>query len=314
MKFEITNDTAFSRLVLVGKAKLERFIKEFISYLTAEKGLSGKTILAYGSDLKHYQKYLENTGKDLSEIRHPDITDFLMTKKESGLKPRSLARLIETLRHFHKFLVMEGHLTKNPTQDILLPRIPQSLPGNLGENEVEMLLASANMPDYKSMRDRAMLELLYATGLRVSELVNLDVSGIDMNLGFVRVIGKGSKERIVPVGRTAIKFIKTYLEFREKIPKYAANEGLFLSTRGKKMSRLEFWRRIKIYARKAGIAKNITPHTLRHSFASHLLKHGADLRFVQELLGHSSITTTQIYTHVDKERLKELHKKFHPRG
>jgi len=287
---------------------MEQFIREFTSYLSAEKGLAKNTILAYGSDLRHYASYVASIQKNLSAITHEDITEFLWQQKSGGLKPRSLYRLIETLRHFYRFMVTEGHLSLDPTANAKLPQW-------LSLQEVEDLLHAVSGHKERELRNRAMLELLYATGLRVSELVNLDRENVDLKVGLVRVIGKGNKERIVPVGKTALRFIERYLELRKKNKKLPPNSaGLFLTKLGKKMSRIEFWRQIKKYALKAGITKHITPHVLRHSFATHLLSGGADLRFVQEMLGHSSISTTQIYTHVDKERLKELHKKYHPRG
>jgi len=292
---------------------MEIYIREFTAYLSAEKGLARNTLLAYQSDLKQYFLYLEKIGKKFSTVAHEDLTDYLWNLKQSGHKPRSIYRVIETLRHFYRFLMMEGHITHDPATNLLPPRLAPKLPKKLSIEEVDRLLRAASGTSEREIRNRAMLELLYATGLRVSELVNLDVDNVDLNVGFVRVIGKGNKERIVPIGKSARVFIRKYLAVREKRAKPGYN-GLFLSKLGKKMSRIEFWRQLKNYAKLAGITQEITPHVLRHSFATHLLAGGADLRFVQEMLGHSSIATTQIYTSVDKERLKELHKKFHPRG
>jgi integrase/recombinase XerD len=262
--------------------------------------------------LKRYFRYLEKIKKPVADVQHRDITEFLWQQKLEGLKPRSLYRLIETLKQYHRFLVAENIGAADPTAYIVPPKVPAKLPGQLSAEEVVRLLNAVSGSDERDIRNRAMLELLYATGLRVSELVNMELSNLDLQTGYVRVIGKGNKERIVPLGKTCKRFIERYLAVRRR--KFPNANGLFLSRLGKKISRIEFWRQLKNYAAQAGITKNITPHTLRHSFASHLLAGGADLRFVQEMLGHSSITTTQIYTHVDRDRLKELHKKFHPHG
>jgi len=293
----------------------ELYISQFESYLSAEKGLAKNTLLAYASDLKIFFVYLEKQTKKLLTLKHSDITEFLWELKLSGHQPRSVYRMMETLRQFYRFLVAEGYTANDPTSNLISPKIGLKLPDLLSFQEIERILHAASGQKDREIRNRAMLELLYAAGLRVSELVGLNADQIDSKLGFVRVIGKGNKERIVPIGKTALYYISRYLEVRSKNKFMNPGEkGLFLSKLGRKMSRIEFWRQLKNYAKKAGIKKVIGPHTVRHSFASHLLAGGADLRFVQEMLGHSSITTTQIYTHVDKERLKELHKKYHPRG
>jgi len=289
-----------------------RFIKEFTSYLIAEKGLAKNTVSAYLSDLKKYFAYLDKSSLNLETINHTDITEFLWREKQNNISPRSIYRLIETLKQYHRFLLSEDLSRNDPVSGVVPPRVPEKLPGALTRDEVEALITSASGSNERQIRNRAMLELLYATGLRVSELVGLDIENVDLKLGFVRVIGKGNKERLIPAGKTALAYVRRYLELRKK--NVFGETGLFLSRFGRKLSRVELWRQIKKHAKKAGITKKISPHTLRHSFASHMLAGGADLRFVQEMLGHSSITTTQIYTHVDRERLKELHKKFHPRG
>ncbi len=291
---------------------IETWLREFRSYLSAEKGLAVNTVLSYCSDLKRYFLYLERNRKTPGEMRHNDLTDFLWLQKKDGLSPRSLYRLMESLRQYHRFLAAEGKTAADPSVHLSPPRVPSKLPGQLTHDEIMRLLAAPGTSGIQEARNRAMLELLYATGLRVSELVGLGRNSIDLGLGFVRVIGKGNKERIVPVGKNALAAIREYLPLRDG--KYPGAKGLFLSKLGKNMSRVEFWRQLKGYARKANITKNITPHLLRHSFATHLLAGGADLRFVQEMLGHSSIATTQIYTHVDRDRLKELHRTYHPRG
>lgn len=295
--------------------KMEIYLNEFLSYLSAEKGLAKNTLLAYHSDLNIYFRYLTKLRKKLLKTKHQDITEFLWQEKLSGLSARSLCRMIETLKHFHRFLAAENHRPDDPCANLLTPRISPKLPRKLTLDEVERLLSAISGEKEREVRNRAMLELLYATGLRVSELVNITVENIDFKLGYVRVIGKGNKERIIPIGRTCRAYLMKYIPFREK--RLASHPGVsdfFLTKLGRKMSRVEYWRQLKAYAAKAGIKKEITPHVLRHSFATHLLAGGADLRFVQEMLGHSSVATTQIYTHVDQERIKELHKKYHPRG
>lgn len=294
---------------------IDLYLKQFLSYITAEKGLANNTLLAYQSDLKIYDKYLEKIGKKLFDVKHLDLTEFLWQQKLSKHQPRSVARMMESLRQFYRFLVAEGLTTNDPTANLLPPKIPHKLPNMLTKDEIERLLHAANGSKERELRNRTMIEVLYATGLRVSELVGLNVDQVDIKLGFVRVIGKGNKERLVPINKTSLHYLARYMELREQNKfRQPGEKGLFLSKLGKKMSRIEFWRQLKNYAVKAGITKTMTPHVLRHSFASHMLAGGADLRFVQEMLGHASITTTQIYTHVDKERLKELHKKYHPRG
>ncbi|MCK9582047.1 MAG: site-specific tyrosine recombinase XerD [Endomicrobiales bacterium] len=293
---------------------MQEHIKNFLNYLLAEKGLAKNTLDAYGSDLKNLSAYLINLSKTPETLTHKDLTEYLWQRKLSGLGPRSIYRLMETLRHFFKFLTADGIISSNPSTNLLAPKIPSKLPNKLSVSEVERLLNVFCGEKELSVRNRAMLELMYASGLRVSELVGLDVNNLDTDLGFLRVVGKGNKERIIPVGKTALYWVAKYMLFRDKKKNVSMERGLFLSKFCKKISRIEFWRQLKNAAKKADIQKNITPHMLRHSFASHMLAGGADLRYVQEMLGHSSITTTQIYTHIDKDHIKELHKKFHPRG
>lgn len=290
----------------------KKILNDFIAYISIEKGLSKNTALAYRSDISKFLKFAKKKEMPIEEFQHQDITDFLWEAKMKGLKPTSVYRIIESLRQFYKYLTAEEIIENNPTSYIAAPKIPETLPDMLSFDEVERLLNSIDSSDEMNIRNRAMLELLYATGLRVSELINLTFSDIDINKGFLRVIGKGSKERLIPFGEKAKNFINIYLNKRK--PHVELKENIFISRLGKKLSRVEFWRQLKNIAKKAGINKNITPHTLRHSFASHLLAGGADIRFVQEMLGHSSISTTQIYTHLDKDKLKQNHKKFHPRG
>ncbi|MCL2799884.1 MAG: site-specific tyrosine recombinase XerD [Endomicrobia bacterium] len=291
---------------------LKKTLDDFISYITVEKGLSKNTALAYRTDLAKFAVFCKEKNISAEQFKHHDITDFLWEMKMKGLKPRSIYRMMESLRQFYKFLNAEELVKNNPTSYLAAPKIPEHLPGMLSFEEVTKLLNSINGVDEMNVRNRAMLELLYATGLRVSELINLKYSNINIEERFLRVIGKGSKERLVPFGKKAGDFLKIYLNKRK--PKTSEEDALFITRLGKKISRVEFWRQLKNIAKNAGINKNITPHTLRHSFASHLLSGGADIRFVQEMLGHSSISTTQIYTHLDNDKIKQQHKKFHPRG
>ncbi|MDR1195536.1 MAG: site-specific tyrosine recombinase XerD [Endomicrobium sp.] len=291
---------------------IDKSLKDFISYITVEKGLSKNTVLAYKSDLGKFFEFCKKQRLAVEEFKHNDITDFLWEIKTEGLKPRSIYRMIESLRQFYKFLNIEDLIKNNPTAYLAVPRIPEDLPGMLSFEEVELLLNSVSASDDMNIRNRAMLELLYATGLRVSELINLKFSNINIDEAFLKVMGKGAKERLIPFGSKARNFLNVYLQKRKPVSN--VGEHVFISRLGKKLSRVEFWRQLKNIAVKAGINKNITPHTLRHSFASHLLAGGADIRFVQEMLGHSSISTTQIYTHLDNTKLKQQHKKYHPRG
>lgn len=287
-----------------------QIIDNFINYILIEKGLSKNTALAYRTDLKTYLNFLENKKINYETITHLEITDFLWHLKTSKFKPRSIYRMIESIRQFYKFLISGNYIKTDPTIYLTVPKIPKILPDMLTNEEVTKLLNSVSGNDKISVRNRAMLELLYATGLRVSELINLKFSNIDVDECYVKIFGKGNKERLVPFGQKAQLYLKRYLRTRNN----KISEFVFLTKLNKPISRIEFWRQLKQISIKAGITKNITPHILRHSFATHLLTGGADIRFVQEMLGHSSISTTQIYTHISQERLKEQHKKYHPRG
>ena len=285
-------------------------VDDFINYILIEKGLSKNTALAYRTDLNTYLKFLEEKKINYETITHWEITDFLMHLNQSGSKPTSVYRMIESIRQFYKFLVAENLIKTNPTVNLFANKVPEFLPDILTNEEVTRLLNSVSGIDNLSIRNRAMLEILYATGLRVSELISLKFSNVDIEECYIKILGKGNKERLVPFGQKAQLYLKRYLRVR----KNTKSEFIFLTRLNKPISRIEFWRQLKQIAINAGIMKNITPHTLRHSFATHLLTGGADIRFVQEMLGHSSISTTQKYTHVSQERLKEQHKKYHPRG
>lgn len=296
--------------------KFRPVLDSFLRYLQFERHFSENSIRAYAADLKNYLSYLEKQKPSLSEISPQEIIEYLWQAREQGWQISTVCRHLEAIKLFHKFLFLEGHSKTDPGTKLTSPKMIRKVPRFLTVREVEKLLAAIPREKELGIRFKAMLELLYATGLRVSELVNLKMSQLDLDASFVRVVGKGKKERIVPLGQAARSALRKYLAVRmEKFKKRNFDhETVFLSKMGKKISRVEFWRQLKNFAKVAGISKPISPHTLRHSFASHLLAGGADLRVVQELLGHSSLATTQIYTHIETRHLKEMHKRFHPRG
>jgi integrase/recombinase XerD len=287
----------------------EEWVARFLQYLRIEKGVSENTIEAYSHDLAMYCQHLGRT--ELVKAQPAAGSSFLKFLYARKLKPRSASRAFAAVRGLHKFLVLERATSENPTSTVEQPRWWKPLPHVLVLAEVDQLLAAPDMATPKGIRDRAMLEVLYATGLRVSELIGLRLDGVNLDLGFVRCIGKGSKERIVPLGGSAVAAVAAYLEVR-RIRK--PSNFVFLNNRGEKLSRMGFWKILRAYGIQAGIKKKLTPHVLRHSFATHLLEHGADLRAVQTMLGHAKISTTEIYTHVMRERLKEIYKSFHPRA
>jgi integrase/recombinase XerD len=291
---------------------MNALVDEFINYLLVERGFSNNTIQAYSRDLNRFLQFLESrslTPLNISQQRIMEYVKIIGT----GLSARSVARNISAIKTFFRFLASEGKIKNSPARLLETPRLPKRLPGTLTPGEVERLLAQPDVSKPKGQRDRAMLETLYATGLRVSELVNLKLLSINLEAGYLRTLGKGSKERAVPIGDKAIEAVKGYLSVgRPHFAKRTNSAHLFLNARGHAMTRQGFWKIIRKYGKEAGI-KKITPHSIRHSFASHLLEAGADLRAVQIMLGHADISTTQIYTHVTKERLKELHEKCHPR-
>lgn len=288
-------------------------LDQFINHLRIERGLSDNTVSSYSSDLVKYFSYLEKKKIDPVSVRREEIGKYLSQLK-TLFAERTIARNLSAIKMFYKFLINEGFVTDNPARLLEPIKLPGRLPGILSREEVDSLLS---MPDTKTslgQRDSAMLELLYATGLRVSELVGLNLNNISLEPGYVRTVGKGSKERIVPMGDKAREAIKLYLsDGRSSLIKGKNVPDLFLNSRGSSISRQGFWKIIKKYGTMAGITKKITPHRLRHSFATHLLEGGADLRSVQIMLGHSDISTTQIYTHISRERLKQVHEKYHPR-
>jgi len=285
------------------------WIHRFLQYLRIEKGLSDNTLASYKHDLAMYSEHLGRLG--VVEAQQADVSGFLKFLYSRKLKPRSAARAFAAVRGLHRFLILERARKDNPTANIDQPRWWKPLPNVLSLEEVDRLLAAPDTSTPKGIRDRALLEVLYATGLRVSELIGLRLDGVDIAVGFVRCIGKGSKERIVPLGESAAAAIADYMRVRRvKKP----TNYLFLNHVGGKLSRMGFWKILRAYGLRGGIKKKLTPHVLRHSFATHLLERGADLRAVQTMLGHADISTTEIYTHVMRERLKEIYKSYHPRA
>lgn len=295
-------------------------IDAYIDGVWLRRGLSANTLAAYRRDLHAFGSWLAvEAGRDLDQAHDYDIEEYLAARHASGLSARSTARLLSCLRGYYRDAVDAGRVDRDPMLDIAQPLLGRPLPKSLSENEVEALLAAPNSEDPMGcpteFRDRAMLELLYATGLRVSELVGLDVSSLNTRQGVVRVVGKGGRERLTPVGEVALRWLTRYLaEARPALLRGKPSDVMFPSRRGNAMTRQTFWYAIKRYALRAGIVPDISPHTLRHAFATHLLNHGADLRSVQMMLGHADLSTTQIYTHVARDRLKRLHSTHHPRG
>jgi integrase/recombinase XerD len=286
----------------------------FIDHLWLEDGLSKNTLQSYRLDLMSFALWAQDQHKLLISIEPVDIQQYLAVKFPQS-KPRSISRLIASLRRFYRYCLRENKINADPTLQIESPKLPRSLPKSLNEDEVLSLLNAPNLNEPAGLRDRAMLELLYACGLRVTELVSIKTTEVSVSDSVVRVTGKGSKTRLVPMGEEAADWIGRYLkEARHEILQKRLSDALFVTNRGDEMTRQAFWYLIKRYALLAGITKHMSPHVLRHAFATHLLNHGADLRVVQMLLGHSDISTTQIYTHVARERLKKLHSQHHPRG
>ncbi len=300
----------------LAQKSVDAYLDNFFNYLMVEKGLSKNTIESYSRDLQKFINYLEkNNRADVSRVTNLEIISFLVEVKSQGLSSKSTGRNLSAVRMFFKFLVQEGYLDVDPSINIESPKVRPSLPSVLSIAEVDSLLSQPDVKTTRGLRDRAMLELLYATGVRVSELVNLKLTSINLEVGYIIAFGKGSKERIIPLGDTAKHYLKEYLATaRPKHAKEMVNSFLILNPSGKKFSREGFWKMLKRYALKAGINKKLSPHTLRHSFATHLLERGADLRSVQIMLGHVDIATTQIYTHITQERLKKIHKQYHPRA
>ncbi|MFG8787534.1 site-specific tyrosine recombinase XerD [Pseudomonas aeruginosa] len=290
-------------------------IDRFLDALWLEKGLADNTREAYRNDLQQFNAWLDGRGLRLEGIGRDAILDHLAWRLEQGYKARSIARFLSGLRGFYRYCLRDGLIAEDPTLQVDLPQLGKPLPKSLSEADVEALLAAPEVDDPLGLRDRTMLEVLYACGLRVSELVGLTLEQVNLRQGVVKVFGKGSKERLVPLGEEAIGWLERYLrEARGDLLGGRPSDVLFPSLRGEQMTRQTFWHRIKHHAQVAAIGTSISPHTLRHAFATHLLNHGADLRVVQMLLGHSDLSTTQIYTHIARARLQDLHARHHPRG
>ncbi len=290
-------------------------IDRFLDAIWMERGLSENTLGAYRADLLALNQRLSDQGQELVSAAKSDILDYVSWRVEGGAKPRSTARQLSSFRRFFRYMLREGVISEDPTAQIAMPKIGRSLPQSLTEEEVDSLLSAPTVSEPLGHRDRAMLELLYATGVRVSELINLKMSQLNLNQGVLRIIGKGDRERLIPLGDEAQDWLRDFIDGpRMEILLERQSEYLFPTRRGDRMTRQAFWHIIKRYAKKAGVHKKLSPHTVRHAFATHLLNNGADLRVVQLLLGHSDVSTTQIYTHVARERMKELHAQHHPRG
>lgn len=293
---------------------VEALLDEFSDALWLEEGLSKNTLLSYRRDVAKLAAWLASRSVDLYGATHDDLLAFL-AQQAPLMKASSTGRLLSSVRRFYQYSLRQGKIPADPSLQIERPKLPRGLPKSLSEREVESLINAPNLDTALGVRDRAMIETLYASGLRVSELVNLKIAEVSQDLGVVRVMGKGSKERLVPLGEDALDWVKRYLAgARATLLNGKQTDALFVTGRGAAMTRQMFWHLIKRHARNAGISKPLSPHTLRHAFATHLLNHGADLRVVQMLLGHADISTTQIYTHVARERLKSLHALHHPRG
>ncbi len=295
---------------------MKEFIDEFMNYLSVERGLANNTLLAYRRDLAKYIDYLSQKGiKTADQVNREHVSNFMFDLKKHDMSPTTVCRNLAAVKMFHRFLVRENLAKEDPTTLVDTPKLWKRVPSVLTQAEIESMISAASGKKAQQIRDQAILEILYASGLRVSELSDLKTTSINYEVGFVRAVGKGSKERLIPLGKKAREALQRYLlKARPQLLKNRTNDVLFLSRLGKRISRQSLWAVIKFYARQANIKKKIKPHTLRHTFATHLLEHGADLRSVQEMLGHADISTTQIYTHVDRERLKSVHKQFHPRG
>ena len=294
---------------------LEADVRTFLSYLRVEKGLSDNTIQSYRRDMLKFVGFLDKQNLVAAKIQRQDVVDFLAMLYKRRLDSRSVARHLVTIRHFFRFALLEGFIKEDPAATIESPKFRQSLPYFLSVEEVERLLAQPDTSSPVGLRDKAIIELMYSTGIRVSELAGIRVGDLQLDAGCLRCIGKGNKERLVPVGKKALAVVEAYLKkSRPELLKDNASAHLFLNQRGRAMDRITIWKMMGRYGRKAALRKPLKPHTLRHSFATHLLDRGADLRSVQMMLGHSDISTTQIYTHVVEERLKQVYKAHHPRA
>lgn len=292
-----------------------RYLNEFLTFLRVERGLADNTINSYRYDLEQYTSFLAAQKLNLFQGTQNVILCFLNQQRLLNKSARTRSRMLAALRGLYRYLLQEGLVTADPTENLTSPKLEKNLPRVLSVQDVEKLLSQPNPGTLTGLRDKAMLELLYATGMRVSEMLGLDTEHLNLDLGFVRCMGKGSRERIIPIGEIAQKYIREYLSrCWLKLRKSSWERAVFLNKNGRRLTRQGFWKILKGYAKKAGIQSEITPHVLRHSFATHLLENGADLRAVQEMLGHADITTTQIYTHLSKRKMREVYEKSHPRA
>ena len=285
-------------------------LRSFLNYLLVDKGLSNNTVKAYEADISSFFQWLNNKGLKYDNLKDDNINQYISFLFQRKMRSSSVNRKISSIKSFYIFLVKRNFVKNSPLNDLVTPKQEKYLPESMSEAEVDKLLNSPDVSNKIENRDKAMIEMLYATGMRISELVNLKITDVDMKRCVVKVFGKGSKERLVPFGETALDSLRSYLNEREQ----SSSKEIFLSNRGKKMTRVAFWQRVKIYLIRENLKNSISPHTLRHAFATHLLNRGADLRSVQLLLGHSDLSTTQIYTHIAKQRLSDVLKKHHPRG
>lgn len=295
---------------------MEQQIEDYLAYLSVERGLAQNTLDAYGRDLRAYAGFLQKHGlSTFVETEKEAVRAYLEQLHNLGRASSTISRNLAAIKSFYQFLVGEDILQKDPTEYVESPKVAKRLPRVLNLSEVEALLNQPSLEDAHSIRDKAMLEVIYATGIRVSELVSLNLADINLESGYLRCLGKGNKERIVPLGSVAIKYLDLYLQVaRGELVRRSSETALFVNHHGRRLTRQGFWKIIKRHAQEANIGENITPHTLRHSFATHLLENGADLRSVQEMLGHADISTTQIYTHITRNRLQEVYRKSHPRA
>ena len=285
-------------------------LRSFLNYLLVDKGLSNNTVKAYEADISSFFQWLDNKDLKYKNLKEDHINQYISFLFQRKMRSSSVNRKISSIKSFYIFLVKRNFVKNSPLNDLVTPKQEKYLPESMSEAEVDKLLNSPDVTNKIENRDKAMIEMLYATGMRISELVNLKITDVDMKRCVVKVFGKGSKERLVPFGETALDSLRSYLNEREQ----SSSKQIFLSNRGKKMTRVAFWQRVKIYLIRENLKNSISPHTLRHAFATHLLNRGADLRSVQLLLGHSDLSTTQIYTHIAKQRLSDVLKKHHPRG
>ncbi len=299
----------------MSRAPKDHLLEEFLKYLRVERGLAHNTVESYHYDLIQFAAYLARENSTLKDASEGLILNYLSCQKGQGRSARTLSRYLAAIRSFYHYLLQERYISVDPTQNLTSPKLEKRLPRVLSVQEVELLLSQPDVRTVTGLRDRAMLELLYAAGMRVSELTGLNTEHLNLEMGYVRCVGKGGRERIIPIGMVAVRYAREYLlKSRVKLRKNSWEKALFLNRHGKRLTRQGFWKILKGYAQRAGIQREITPHILRHSFATHLLENGADLRIVQEMLGHADVATTQIYTHLSQKRLREVYERAHPRA